>query len=119
MDVDGLALDPARVYKLLPLASWQRALREGGWAGSADDLRDGYIHLSAADQVAGTLAKYFAAVDDLALVAFDPASLGAALRWEVSRAGARFPHLYAPLPASAGSMIAWRERAGDRWQDAP
>lgn len=113
---EELALDPACVYKLLPRQDWETALREGEWPGSPDDLRDGYVHLSTAGQLPGTLAKHFAAVDDLALVAFDPASLGAALRWERSRDGARFPHLYAPLPAARGRLVAWRARAGGDWQ---
>lgn len=112
-------LDSAQVYKLMPRAAWRQAVRDGEWAGSADDLRDGYIHLSAAAQLPGTLAKYFASVDDLVLVGFAPAALGAALRWEPSRGGALFPHLYAPLPAPAGRLLAWRPRAGDDWQAPP
>lgn len=109
-------LDPDRVYKLLARTAWEQALRDGAWPGSAHDLRDGYVHLSAAGQVADTLGKYFATVEDLALVAFDPVALGAALRWERSRGGTLFPHLYAPLPAAGGDWIAWRPQAGGDWQ---
>lgn len=110
------ALDHDQVYKLLPRAAWQQALREGVWKGSADDLRDGFVHLSAADQVEGTLSKYFEAVNDLALVAFHPRALGPALRWEASRNGALYPHLHAPLPASGGLLVAWRPHAGADWR---
>ncbi len=66
-------------------------------AGAPVDLADGFIHLSAADQVAGTAARHFAGEDGLWLVACDPAAMGAELRWEVSRGGAKFPHLYRTL----------------------
>lgn len=80
------------VYKLLRPAEWAAFQADGAFAGSADDLRDGFIHLSAADQVAGTRAKWFAgdAVVLLEVRAED-------LRWEPSRGGALFPHLYRPL----------------------
>ena len=90
---------PATIYKVLPRPEWEAAVAAGAYAGSADDRRDGYIHLSTATQLAGTLAKYFRDLPDLVLVAFDAASLGSELRWETSRGGALFPHLYAPLPA--------------------
>lgn len=85
------------IYKLLTPDQWSALQRDGVFAGSGDDRRDGYIHLSAADQVAGTLAKYFADVAGVVLAEVDPAACGAALRWEPSRGGALFPHLYATL----------------------
>jgi uncharacterized protein (DUF952 family) len=109
-------LDPRRVYKLLCAADCERLRAAGAWAGSPDDLRDGYVHLSAADQVAGTLAKYFADVPDLILLAVDPAMLGADLRYEPSRGGALFPHLYAPLPLAACQALAWRAQPALPWQ---
>ncbi len=109
-------LDPCRIYKLLSGADWQRLSADGAWAGSPDDLRDGYVHLSAADQVAGTLTKYFAAVPELVLLAVDPDVLGAALRFEPSRGGALFPHLYAPLPAAACVALARRVLPSSPWQ---
>jgi uncharacterized protein (DUF952 family) len=90
------------VYKILGDAEWQVAVRTGQYTGSADDARDGYIHLSAADQVAATAAKYFAGRTDLVLVAIDSSRLGDRLKWEPARDGALFPHLYGPLdPAAA------------------
>jgi len=85
------------VYKICPEAALQEARRCGRFDGSADDRRDGFIHLSAGSQVAGTLAKYFAGQRDLVLLAVDPKRLGEPLRWEPSRGGELFPHLYGPL----------------------
>ena len=93
------------VYKILGEAEWQAAVRAGLYAGSADDARDGYIHLSAADQVAATAAKHFWGRSDLVLVALDAARLGVALRWEPSRGGASFPHLYGPLDTAAATSV--------------
>lgn len=85
------------VYKICPEAALQEARRCGRFDGSADDARDGFIHLSVGSQVAGTLAKYFAGQRDLVLLAVDPERLGERLRWEKSRGGELFPHLYGPL----------------------
>ena len=85
------------VYKICPSAMLQEARGLGRFQGSADDARDGFIHLSAGHQVAGTLAKYFAGQRDLVLLAVDPDRLGESLRWEESRGGELFPHLYGPL----------------------
>ena len=85
------------VFKLLRAAEWSSFKAAGVFAGSADDRRDGFIHLSADDQVAATRAKYFADEPDVVLLALDAEALGAALRWEASRGGARFPHLYRAL----------------------
>lgn len=81
----------------------------GAFRGAAVDLADGYIHLSAADQVAETLAKHFAGRADLVLASFDAEALGNALRWEPSRGGALFPHLYAPLPVRDSEAFATLE----------
>jgi uncharacterized protein (DUF952 family) len=89
------------IYKILTTAEWEAALAAGGFDGSAVDLADGYVHLSGADQVVETAARYFAGQRGLTLLAVDPAPLGAALRWEPSRGGALFPHLYGRLPVSA------------------
>ena len=85
------------IYKLLRAAEWASFQAAGAFAGSPDDLRDGYIHMSTAEQVAGTRAKYFAGQPDAVLLAIDAGALGDALRWEPSRGGALFPHLYRPL----------------------
>ena len=87
----------ATVYKLLRAEEWAAFRADGVFAGSPDDLRDGFIHLSAADQVAGTRAKYFADAPDAILLALDADALGPALGWEASRGGALFPHLYRAL----------------------
>ena len=89
------------VFKVLPEAAWIEACKLGAFAGSDDDIRDGFIHLSAAHQLAGTLATYFADCHDLVLVAYRAKNLGPALRWEASRGGKLFPHLYTPLPTAA------------------
>ncbi len=86
------------IFKIISRKMWDAACVEGAFLGSDDDVRDGYIHFSAPGQVAGTARKYFRGVPDLLLVAFDEATLGPALKWEPSRGGELFPHLYAPLP---------------------
>lgn len=93
------------IYKILPAADWAAAQAAGVYQGSANDARDGFIHFSTAGQAAETAAKHFAGQRDLVLLAVDPASLGAALKWEPSRGGALFPHLYAPLPVDAVSAV--------------
>jgi uncharacterized protein (DUF952 family) len=89
------------VFKICGREEWRAAEAAGHYDGNADDARDGFIHLSAKDQVAGTLAKHYAGRTDLVLVSVDPDALGAALKWEPSRGGALFPHLYGKLPVSA------------------
>src|SRR5438067_13850895 len=85
------------VYKICEAAQWRLAESKGIFHGAAVDAHDGYIHLSAPDQVVETAAKHFPGKSDLVLVAVDAAKLGPALAWEQSRGGALFPHLYAPL----------------------
>jgi uncharacterized protein (DUF952 family) len=94
------------IFKIVARSAWDDACRDGVFAGSADDMRDGFIHLSAAHQLEGTLARHFKGKPDLLLIAFDSASLGDALRWEPSRNGDLFPHLYAHLPTGAARSIA-------------
>jgi uncharacterized protein (DUF952 family) len=89
------------IYKICPAALWQDAERAGAFHGSAIDRRDGYIHFSTAAQVGETAAKHFAGERDLVLVAVDAEVLGGRLKWEASRGGALFPHLYGELPLSA------------------
>lgn len=89
-----------RVYKVLEAAAWQAALAHGHYAGSADDARDGFIHLSLHAQLAGTLAKHYRGQSDLVLVAFRAGDLGVELSFEPSRGGDLFPHLYGPLPTA-------------------
>jgi uncharacterized protein (DUF952 family) len=89
------------VFKIASADGWAAACRSGAFAGSAADIRDGFIHLSARHQLAETAAKHFAGQANLLLIAFDAATLGAALEWEVSRGGDLFPHLFEPLPTAA------------------
>ena len=86
------------IYKICERASWQEAERDGAFRGAPVDRADGYIHFSTAEQVRETAARHFAGQDDLLLVAVEAAALGAALKWEPSRGGALFPHLYGDLP---------------------
>jgi uncharacterized protein (DUF952 family) len=91
----------ATIYKICPDALWREAENRGVFHGAAIDLQDGFIHFSTAGQVAETAAKHFAGAGDLLLIAVDAAALGGALRWEPSRGGALFPHLYGTLPLDA------------------
>ncbi len=89
------------IYKICPASEWRDAERGGQFSGSAVDLADGFIHFSSAAQVAETAARHFRGQDDLVLVAVDADKLGPALKWEPSRGGDLFPHLFAPLPVKA------------------
>ena len=89
------------IYKIMSADAWRGALAAGHFLGSPDDIRDGFVHLSSAEQTRGTLAKHFAGCTDLVIAAVDADRLGPSLKWEVSRGGAEFPHLYAPLPVAA------------------
>jgi uncharacterized protein (DUF952 family) len=92
------------IYKIADVPLWAAAEAVGRFVGSADDERDGFIHFSTAAQARATAAKHFANQRDLVLAAVDTAHLGDALKWEASRGGALFPHLYAALPMAA---VAW------------
>jgi uncharacterized protein (DUF952 family) len=89
------------IYKICARTVWQEAEAQGQFSGAPVDLRDGFIHFSTAAQLAGTAAKHFAGARDLVLAAVDAEALGEKLKWEVSRGGELFPHLYAPLPLAA------------------
>ena len=86
------------VYKILPRGEWDAALEAGVFLGSAVDVQDGFIHFSTAGQWRETLEKHFTGQGDLLLVAVEAEALGPELKWETSRGGALFPHLYAPFP---------------------
>jgi len=95
------------IYKICPTSLWRAAESAGTFRGSAADLRDGFIHFSTAAQIAVTAAKHFAGARDLLLLRVDAAQLGAALKWEPSRGGALFPHLYGDLdPAAVTKVVA-------------
>jgi uncharacterized protein (DUF952 family) len=85
------------IFKILSAAEWRDAERAGVFRGAGIDLADGFIHFSTAEQAVETAAKHFAGQSDLVLVAVDAERLGPALKWEVSRGGALFPHLYGTL----------------------
>ncbi len=89
------------IYKIFCASEWSAAQRARQFAGSPDDIRDGFIHFSTAEQLRGTLAKYFMAESEIVLAAIDASALGDGLKWEVSRGGMKFPHLYASLPLDA------------------
>lgn len=89
------------IYHICRHDEWQRAADGEGYAGSSQDQADGFIHFSQRDQVEASAAKHRAGQDGLVLVTVDPAALGEALRWEASRGGAPFPHLYGVLPRGA------------------
>ena len=101
----------ATIYKICEQASWRAAEPAGRYRGSAVDERDGFIHFSTAAQVAETAAKHFAGQTDLVLVAVDGDALGPALKWERSRGGDLFPHLYARVAAFGGALGAAAARS--------
>jgi uncharacterized protein (DUF952 family) len=88
------------IYKIFRRPEWDAFKAAGQTLGAPVDLADGFIHFSAAPQLAETAAKYFGSESDLVLVAFEANRLGNALKWEVSRGGALFPHLYRALQLS-------------------
>ena len=88
------------IYKILRRAEWDALRTAGSSRGAPVDLADGYVHFSTAAQVVETAAKHFPGESDLVLIAAEAEALGAALRWEPSRGGALFPHLYRELRLS-------------------
>jgi len=93
------------VFKILTPEQWREFLAAQSFPGSPDDVRDGFIHLSAASQLRGTLKRHFLCQTELMLIEVDVAILGAGLRYEVSRGGERFPHFYGALPMPAVRRI--------------
>ena len=87
----------SRIYKILGRGAWEAAKAAGVFEGSAVDLQDGYIHFSTAAQAAETARRHFAGQADLVVLAVEADDLGEKLRWEPSRGGALFPHLYGRL----------------------
>ncbi|MEM7723417.1 MAG: DUF952 domain-containing protein [Pseudomonadota bacterium] len=88
------------IYKILRASEWAALQSQGETPGAPIDVADGFVHFSTADQAPETAAKHFAGETGLTLLALDADDLGNALKWEVSRGGAEFPHLYAPLRLS-------------------
>jgi uncharacterized protein (DUF952 family) len=107
------ASPPLTAWKVLTASQMAGLLADGSFAGAPVDLADGYIHLSTAEQLPETLAKHFAGQDDLHLAAIDLEALDDVVRWEDSRGGQLFPHVYGSLPMTA--VIAYGDlvRAAD------
>jgi uncharacterized protein (DUF952 family) len=101
------------VYKVMSAAEARQMQHDGVFHGSPVDIADGYIHLSCASQLAETLDKHFIGVTGLMLVAVDLTQLGDTVRWEPSRGGQLFPHIYGPLPLAAVASVVALERTGD------
>ena len=93
------------LYKICPAKLWQDAERVGVFHGSEVDRRDNFIHFSTAAQVAETAARHFAGQTGLLLISVDGRKLGNALKWEPSRGGTMFPHLYGVLTSEAGIRV--------------
>lgn len=93
------------IFKVCDRDAWDAAVADGTFAGAEVDLADGFIHFSTADQVRETVAKHFSGMPNLVLVAVPADALGDGLRWEVSRGGDLFPHLYAALPTSLAASV--------------
>lgn len=94
------------IFKIADGEAWRAALTEGRYRGSADDIRDGFIHFSTAEQTRATAQKHFTGRAGLIIAAIDGSRLGPALKWEASRGGALFPHLYAALLME--TVVWWR-----------
>jgi uncharacterized protein (DUF952 family) len=93
------------IYKILPRAAWDEAVACGRFDGSPVDVLDGYIHFSTAAQAQDTAARHFRGQTGLVVVAVEAEALGPALRWEPSRGGQLFPHLYAPLDPTLAKAV--------------
>lgn len=104
---------PALAYKVLTAAQMAALEADGTFAGAPVDLADGFVHLSTAEQLDETVRKHFAGQDNLHIAAIDLAVLGDAVKWEPSRGGDLFPHVYAPLPLVAVVAYGPLERGDD------
>jgi uncharacterized protein (DUF952 family) len=107
------------IYKICPASAWREAERQGVYRGSADDIRDGFIHFSTASQVAETARKHFLGRSGLFLIAVDADMLGDALRWEASRNDELFPHLYGELDLGAVTGVKDMHARSDGSHDIP
>jgi uncharacterized protein (DUF952 family) len=107
------------IYKICPASAWREAERQGVYGGSADDVRDGFIHFSTASQVAETAKKFFFGQTGLFLIAVDADALGDALRWEPSRNDELFPHLYGELDLGAVTGVLDLRARSDGNHDIP
>lgn len=103
----------SRIYKILPRAAWTAAQDAGRYEGSSVDRQDGFIHFSSAAQAQETARRHFAGQSDLVVLEVEAEDLGAALRWEASRGGDLFPHLYGPLAANLVRQVTAAPLDGD------
>ncbi|ERP88387.1 dihydroorotate dehydrogenase [Labrenzia sp. C1B10] len=107
------------IFKIVPKSMWQEATDQGVFKGAPVDLQDGFIHFSAEDQVRETAAKHFAGQQDLLLAAFDADGFGDLLKWETSRGGALFPHLYGSLDPKVALWVKELPLSPDGSHDFP
>ena len=107
------------IYKILTGDQWAQFQADGRFTGAPIDITDGYIHMSTAAQVRETAAKHFAGQADLVLIAVDADSLGEKLKWEVSRGGDLFPHLYEPLDVAKAESVSSLPLGPDGQHDFP
>ena len=104
------------IYKVCSKIVWEEIRSLTSWAGSPHDSRDGFIHFSTEDQLPGTLQKHYAGQTDLMLLSIEAESLGDALKWEPSRGGDLFPHLYGPLTIT--TIVQARDLKPEDWKIA-
>ena len=97
--------DQSAIYKICTRQEWDAAVSVGEYLGSTVDLKDGFIHFSTRQQTRETAAKHFAGQSDLVLIRFESKQFGEQLKWEASRGGDLFPHLYARLPTSSAASV--------------
>jgi len=108
-----------RIYKICSASAWREAERQGVYRGSADDIRDGFIHFSLPSQLAETARKHFFGQTGLFLIEVDADALGDALRWEPSRSDELFPHLYGELDLGAVTNVLDMPARSDGSHDIP
>ena len=96
----------SRIYHVCRKSEWEATTRAGRYAGSTQDRADGFIHFSDAAQVAASVAKHRPGQEGLVIVEVDAGAVGAGLKWEVSRGGALFPHVYGGLEIAAATRVA-------------
>ncbi|CCE02737.1 DUF952 domain-containing protein [Bradyrhizobium sp. STM 3809] len=108
-----------KIYKICSASAWREAERQGVYRGSADDLRDGFIHFSTASQVSETARKHFFGQNALFLVEVEADALGPGLRWERSRNDELFPHLYGELDVGAVTAVHQMHSRADGGHDIP
>ncbi len=108
-----------RIYKICSASAWREAERQGVYRGSADDIRDGFIHFSLPSQLAETARKHFLGQTGLFLIEVDADALGDALRWEPSRGDELFPHLYGELDLGAVTNVLDMHTRADGSHDIP